>query len=133
MAGIAQIDALELVAQGHVKGHESKDEKASVYDSSLVEHEHELDGIHDGLEFPTEEEKLTLRRVADAMPWNAYLIAIVEMAERFSCVNQPAKTNFIQQPLPEGSHTGAGFTDGQSGALGLGQRASTGLTTFYQF
>lgn len=32
----------------------------------------ELDGIHDGLEFPTEEEKATLRRVADTIPWNAY-------------------------------------------------------------
>lgn len=30
------------------------------------------DGIHDGLEFPTEEEKKTLRRVADTIPWNAY-------------------------------------------------------------
>jgi hypothetical protein len=38
--------------------------------------------------------------------------------------------NFIQQPLPEGSITGAGFS-GQSGALGMGQRASTGLTTLY--
>jgi hypothetical protein len=36
--------------------------------------------------------------------------------------------NFIQQPLPEGSTTGAGFS-GQSGALNMGQRASTGLTT----
>ena len=33
---------------------------------------HELDGIHDGLEFPTEEERATLRRVADKVPWNAY-------------------------------------------------------------
>lgn len=37
-------------------------------------------------------------------------------------------TNFIQQPLPDGSSTGAGF-NGQSGALGSGQRAATGLTT----
>jgi POT family proton-dependent oligopeptide transporter len=37
--------------------------------------------------------------------------------------------NFIQQDLPPGSKTGAGGTDGQSGALGMGQRASTGLTT----
>jgi hypothetical protein len=44
-----------------------------------------------------------------------------------------AQTNFIQQPLPPGSHTGAGGPHGQSGALGLGQRASTGLGTFYQF
>lgn len=32
----------------------------------------ELDGIHDGLEFPTDEERLTLRRVSDTIPWNAY-------------------------------------------------------------
>jgi len=43
------------------------------------------------------------------------------------------QTNFIQQKLPEGSHTGAGGLHGQAGALGLGQRASTGLNTFYQF
>jgi hypothetical protein len=35
----------------------------------------------------------------------------------------------IQQPLPEGSSTGAGHS-GQSGALGMDQRASTGLVTF---
>lgn len=43
------------------------------------------------------------------------------------------QTNFIQQPLPVGSRTGAGGADGQSGALGLGQQAAFGLTTFYQF
>ncbi len=42
-------------------------------------------------------------------------------------------TNFIQQPLPEGSRTGAAGTYGQAGALGKGQRASTGLGTFNQF
>ncbi|KAF5372369.1 hypothetical protein D9615_009259 [Tricholomella constricta] len=93
-----------------------------------------LDGIHDGLVSPTEEERATLRRVADTIPWNAYLIAIVELAERFSFYGSSVVfTNFIQQKLPPGSHTGAGFAKGQSGALGLGQRASTGLTTFYQF
>ena len=30
------------------------------------------DGVHDGLEFPTEEERHNLRRVADAIPWNSY-------------------------------------------------------------
>jgi POT family proton-dependent oligopeptide transporter len=37
-----------------------------------LEVEHELDGIHDGLEFPTEEERATLRRIPDTIPWNAY-------------------------------------------------------------
>jgi proton-dependent oligopeptide transporter, POT family len=41
--------------------------------------------------------------------------------------------NFISEPLPDGSTTGAGGADGQSGALGLGQRAATGLTLFNQF
>ena len=40
--------------------------------------------------------------------------------------------NFVQQPLPPGSTTGAAG-DGQPGALGLGQRASTGLVTFNAF
>lgn len=30
------------------------------------------DDAHAGLEFPTEEERLTLRRVADALPWSSY-------------------------------------------------------------
>lgn len=42
--------------------------------------------------------------------------------------------NFIQKPLPPGSKTGAGFLKGKgSGALDMGQRASTGMTQFNQF
>jgi POT family proton-dependent oligopeptide transporter len=44
------------------------------YLEKISEHEpdHELDGIHDGLVFPTEEERATLRRVPDTVPWSAY-------------------------------------------------------------
>jgi POT family proton-dependent oligopeptide transporter len=35
--------------------------------------------------------------------------------------------------MPNGSRTGAGFTNGQSGALNMGQQASTGIGTFNQF
>lgn len=42
-------------------------------------------------------------------------------------------TNYLQQPLPRGSRTGAGFEYGQSGALGRGQRVSTGISTFNTF
>lgn len=48
-------------------------------------------------------------------------------------VSTVSQTNFIQQPLPPDSTTGAGGAAGQSGALGMGQRMSTGLTTFYMF
>ncbi|KAL9708586.1 hypothetical protein Ac2012v2_008255 [Leucoagaricus gongylophorus] len=107
-------------------------EKSGFHSDSDLEQE--LDGVHDGLEFPTEEEKRTLRRVADSIPWAAYLIATVELAERFSFYGcQVVFTNYIQRPLPPGSRTGAAGLNGQTGALGMGQRASTGLTTFYQF
>jgi len=44
--------------------------------------------------------------------------------------------NFIEQKLPETGpfpEAGAAGTDGQAGALGFGQRASTGLTLFNAF
>ena len=32
----------------------------------------------------TEEEKQTLRRVSDKLPWSAFLVAVVELCERFA-------------------------------------------------
>lgn len=85
-------------------------------------------------DFPTEEEVRTLRRVSDHIPLKLFTIAFVEACERFSYYGTIiVYTNYIQWPLPDGSRTGAGGADGQSGALGMGQRASTGLTTFNQF
>ncbi|EPS95094.1 hypothetical protein FOMPIDRAFT_1133102 [Fomitopsis schrenkii] len=98
---------------------------------------YELSGLDEqhNAEPPTDEEREMLRRVADVVPWNAFLIAFVELAERFSYYGTTVVfTNFIQQPLPPGSRTGAGYVNEQSGALGLGQRASTAiglLNTFW--
>ncbi|KAL5525215.1 hypothetical protein ACEPAF_9084 [Sanghuangporus sanghuang] len=97
-------------------------------------HENLKADLNDTLVAPTEEDRLHLRRIAGKLNWNTYLIAYVELAERFSYYGTVIVfTNFIQQPLPPGSSTGAGGKDGQSGALGMGQRASTGLTTFNSF
>jgi hypothetical protein len=41
-------------------------------ESSESEEREVNDGVHDGLEFPTGEEKLTLRRISDKLPWAAY-------------------------------------------------------------
>ncbi|KAJ7098210.1 POT family-domain-containing protein [Mycena crocata] len=141
MAGLTT-DVGAIVAESEVLKHEKHpdNEKTGVIypeTNSFVGSSHDSDapdGIHDGLEFPTDEERATLRRVSDAIPWNAYLIAFVEAAERFSFYGSSVVfTNFIQHGLPEGSHTGAGGANGQSGALGRGQQASTGIGTFYQF
>jgi len=81
----------------------------------------------------SDEDLHTLRRVAGKIPWTTYTIAFVEFCERFSYYGTTTVfVNFIQRPMPPGSNTGAGF-EGQSGALDMGQRASTGLTTFNQF
>jgi POT family proton-dependent oligopeptide transporter len=83
---------------------------------------------------PTDEELQTLRRVSGKIPWTAWTIAFCELCERFSYYGTTVVyVNFIQHPLPDGSNTGAGGADGQSGALGRGQRMSTGLTLFNQF
>ncbi|KAI0300503.1 POT family-domain-containing protein [Multifurca ochricompacta] len=90
---------------------ESKLEKAgSISSSSNQPNELELAG----LVAPTEEEMDTLRHVPDKINWSATV-------------------NFIQQPLPKGSKTGAGGKHGVSGALGQKQQTSTGLTTLMQF
>ncbi|KNG80975.1 oligopeptide transporter [Aspergillus nomiae NRRL 13137] len=87
----------------------------------------------DGCAAPTEQEMDSLRRVAGRVRWTAYTIAFVELCERFSYYGTTAVfVNFIQQPLPPSSSTGAGHA-GQSGALGMGQRVSTGLTTLNAF
>ncbi|KAK7710048.1 hypothetical protein SLS57_008546 [Botryosphaeria dothidea] len=84
-------------------------------------------------EKPTEEDFRTLYRVSGKIPWTTYTIAFVELCERFSYYGTTVVyVNYIQQPLPPGSNTGAGF-EGQSGALDRGQQASTGLTTFNAF
>ncbi|KAL2259482.1 hypothetical protein VTK26DRAFT_6837 [Humicola hyalothermophila] len=93
-------------------------------------------GITADGEIPTEEEMRTLRRIPDKIPLNIYTIAFVELCERFSYYGASAVyTNFIQQPLPENSSTGASYDidNGQAGALGLGQRTAFSLTEFNSF
>ncbi|KAI5818347.1 putative PTR2-Di-and tripeptide permease [Pyronema omphalodes] len=81
---------------------------------------------------PTEEELTTLRRVPGVLPFVCYTIAFIEFCERLSfCGILTVFVNYIQQPLPEGSVTGAGGPNGQSGALGLGQKIATALVSFY--
>ncbi|UZJ55467.1 hypothetical protein CBS101457_004787 [Exobasidium rhododendri] len=83
----------------------------------------------------SEHDRINLRRVPAPIPWTAFLVAVCELAERFSYYGTTQVfTNFIQQPLPAGSTTGSNpSADGTAGALGKGQQASTGITTFNTF
>lgn len=128
-------------------------EKAAMYGESKelsASHRGSSDGegmlTADGEE-PTMEEMKTLRRVSGKIPWTAWTITFVEFCERFSYYGTTAVfVNFLQQPRPFGSRTGAinasaecynadGWSEAackQPGGLGQGQQTSTGLTTFNQ-
>ena len=45
---------------------------ASVEKQDMIPVDDDVDSVHEGLEFPSEEELVTLRRVSDALPWTAY-------------------------------------------------------------
>ena len=86
--------------------------------------------LHDDV--PGEDEDLTayerknLRRVPDKLPWTVFLVAIVELCERFTYygVSGPFN-NYINYSYHDPT--------GLPGALGLGQTGATALTNFFQF
>lgn len=81
----------------------------------------EIDDLSDQ---PTAEELVTLRRVPDQIPKSAYLVAIVELCERFTYYGLSGPfQNYIQNPR-EGR---------LPGALGLGQQKAVALLYFFQF
>ncbi|KAJ7084827.1 PTR2-domain-containing protein [Mycena belliarum] len=109
------------------------DKKSSQPDIAVIVAE--LEG--DVGRLPTEEEQATLRLVAGKIPWAAYLICLVEFAERasyYGCTG--VFSNYIQRPLPAGGN-GAGAppvgTQETAGALGMGLVAATGLTKTFSF
>ncbi|KAI9846137.1 MAG: peptide transporter ptr2 [Thelocarpon superellum] len=74
---------------------------------------------------PTEEERARLRKVADTLPWSAFLVAIIELCERFAYYGLSGPfQNYIQNPADDPK---------LPGAIGLGQTGATGLTNFFQF
>ncbi|KAG7771197.1 hypothetical protein KL931_000895 [Ogataea haglerorum] len=93
---------------------------------------HELQDLED-----VDLDDSSLRRIPGSIPPIAYLICLVELAERASyygltgCLN-----NFIQRPLPAGSTTGSVLdptSDESAGALGLGLGVASFLTQLLSF
>ncbi|KAI5967306.1 PTR2 [Candida margitis] len=73
---------------------------------------------------PTEHEVKTLRHVADKIPMAAWLVAVVELAERFSYYGLSAPfQNYMQH----------GPNDHPKGQLALKQQGATALSYFFQF
>ncbi|KAI3339220.1 POT family protein [Ustulina deusta] len=87
---------------------------------------------------PTEEERRTLRKVHDTIPWTAWTLCLVEASERASYYGVKAVfNNFLQFPLPAGGN-GAGAIDpskpnSHAGALGLGLQTASALGLLFTF
>ncbi|KAJ5569355.1 hypothetical protein N7450_011841 [Penicillium hetheringtonii] len=128
------VDQAEIAKSKAISHDIAVDEKHGIVVESSPPYEENVDDLK---MIPTDEELATLRRVSGSLPWTTFTVAFVELCERFSYYGTTAVfVNFIQRPLPDGSTTGAllsGFSNGVPGALGMGQRASTGLTLFNQF
>ncbi|CAO2657034.1 Nn.00g058370.m01.CDS01 [Neocucurbitaria sp. VM-36] len=74
---------------------------------------------------PTAEELKTLRKVGEPLPKAAFLVAIVELCERFTYYGASGIfQNYIARP--RSGELGRG-------ALGMGHQGATGLSTFFQF
>ena len=66
----------------------------------------------------------TLRHVSSSIPLSCWLVAIVELAERFSYYGLSAPfQNYMQRSQ----------SDSPKGMLGLGQQGATALSYFFQF
>ncbi|KAE8411157.1 POT family-domain-containing protein [Aspergillus pseudocaelatus] len=90
----------------------------------LEANEKALGPTADGEE-PTQDEIKSLRHIAENLPVSAWLVAIVELCERFTYYGMSGLfQNYANLPL-DGSQG--------RGALGLGHQGATGLTTFNQF
>jgi hypothetical protein len=88
-------------------------------------------------EEPTEEEQRMLRKVAGSVPWIAYALCVVELAERASYYGAAQLfTNFLQKTLPRGGN-GAGapppYTEITPGALGEGLQFANAFVLLFKF
>jgi hypothetical protein len=72
-----------------------------------IEEVDEQDGQFDPSE-PSARDMETLRRIPDKLPWTAYLVAIVELCERFSYYGLSGPfQNYISNNYKDGGNPGA--------------------------
>ncbi|KAI9762450.1 MAG: peptide transporter ptr2 [Chaenotheca gracillima] len=91
----------------------------------------------------TAEELATLRHVGDKVPFRAWLVAIVELSERFTFIGltgpfrklRPTNDNILSKISQAAENYMQNPRDDplRPGALGLGQKTATGLSYFFSF
>jgi dipeptide/tripeptide permease len=95
-------------------------------DLAAEDQENQLEApVHIG-SVPTPEDMLFLPRVADTLPYGAFLVAVVELSERFAYYGLSGPfQNYIANEYND--------ANGLPGALGMKQRGATAMTNFFQF
>jgi dipeptide/tripeptide permease len=115
---IAQIDELNAEPTAHGKEVASKAQDQEFEDAS------ENSGYVASI--PTPEDLLLLPRVADKLPYGAFLVAVVELCERFAYYGLSGPfQNYIANAYED--------PNGLPGALGLKQSGATAMTNLFQF
>ncbi|TFK33263.1 peptide/h+ symporter protein [Crucibulum laeve] len=123
---------------------EKVDEKvhSRVHSIDDEKNDHHLDDTSSiyipGSEGVTQHDLDTLRHVADRLPYTAWLVVVVEFAERWTYYGTTnVFNNYIRAPLPRGSKDGSVLRmdrlTGVAGALGKGQQTSFAIRTFNTF
>ncbi|KAJ3567978.1 hypothetical protein NP233_g6016 [Leucocoprinus birnbaumii] len=112
--------------------------RAPSIDDDKVKYTEDGDSIIEGSEGVTQKDLETYRHVADRLPMSAWLVVIVEFAERWTYYGTTnVYNNYIRAGLPPGSTTGAVIAAnrdvGVAGALGLGVQKSFAVRTFNTF
>ncbi|CAF9932864.1 hypothetical protein IMSHALPRED_009010 [Imshaugia aleurites] len=109
----------------------------SVYEEKVLEASRPSVADYQKYPRPTDEERGSLRRVADSIPAVAYWLCAVEFAERASYYGvQTVFSNFMEFPLPQGGN-GAGApprgTQETAGALNRGEQFSNAFVLLFYF
>jgi len=102
---------------------EKIDQKVSNNENEILSESTNADEQDEG-RTPTEEEMKTLRHVSEKIPTSCWLVAIVELAERFSYYGLSAPFQNYMQNSPK---------DSPPGILALNQSGATALSYFFQF
>lgn len=123
------VEKEDIVQQETEKGvsNDNKESKQVDIVTSLLPNENidnEESPLTEGEHLATEEEIHTYRHVSQKIPWSVWLVAIIELAERFSYYG--LSTPF-QNYMANGPH------DKPRGMLSLNQEGATGLSYFFQF
>lgn len=115
---IAQTDEAdaELTAHGKEAASKAQDQ----------EHEGVFETLNYDAPIPTPEDLRLLPRVADKLPYGAFLVAVVELCERFAYYGLSGPfQNYIANSYED--------PNGLPGALGLKQSGATAMTNLFQF